>query len=319
MSSDFPRPPLRLAGSRRGADGRPRHDCVGRRLRLDRSVAAVRRRGRMARGRGRSARRDAPSEHRNRHPAVASTACSLKRRHPARVVDSPPSATQVETSDHAAVGAGVRPCRVAASSALAADRARGIVDERAAPRLPQVAASGSVGAMSLETWWPLLQPETRDWLIANNGDALSTPVLDDITRVGGPLPRTGGGWARTDRTASTSPMRASTGSRPWPMERCRTPRPIADNAMTAALPANAPACRSQVAHVLGREQAQDMPEVESYGESGGGFIRVSPAQRRWYGFVRRSGLFAILAWLDNSVPGTRGRLGRLYGPWTPRR
>ena len=39
--------------------------------------------------------------------------------------------------------------------------------------------------MSLETWWPLLHPETRDWLIANNGDALSTPVLDDITRVNG--------------------------------------------------------------------------------------------------------------------------------------
>ena len=52
MPSDFPRhhPPLHLAGSRRGADGRPRHDRVGRRLRLDRSVAAVRRRGRMARG-----------------------------------------------------------------------------------------------------------------------------------------------------------------------------------------------------------------------------------------------------------------------------
>ena len=43
-----------------------------------------------------------PSEHRNRHPAVASTACSLKRPHPARVVDSPPSATPVETSAHAA-------------------------------------------------------------------------------------------------------------------------------------------------------------------------------------------------------------------------
>ena len=42
--------------------------------------------------------------------------------------------------------------------------------------------------MSLETWWPLLHPETRDWLIANNGDALSNPVLDDITRVGGPVP-----------------------------------------------------------------------------------------------------------------------------------
>ena len=42
--------------------------------------------------------------------------------------------------------------------------------------------------MSLEMWWPLLQPETRDWLIANNGDALSTAVLDDIARVGGSVP-----------------------------------------------------------------------------------------------------------------------------------
>ncbi len=37
--------------------GRPRHDRVGRRLRLDRSVAAVRRRGRVAGGRGRPAAR----------------------------------------------------------------------------------------------------------------------------------------------------------------------------------------------------------------------------------------------------------------------
>jgi len=42
--------------------------------------------------------------------------------------------------------------------------------------------------VSLETWWPLLRPETRDWLIANNGDALSKPVLDDITRVCGSVP-----------------------------------------------------------------------------------------------------------------------------------
>lgn len=42
--------------------------------------------------------------------------------------------------------------------------------------------------MSLEAWWPLLQSDTRDWLIANNGDALATAILDDIARVGGPLP-----------------------------------------------------------------------------------------------------------------------------------
>ena len=42
--------------------------------------------------------------------------------------------------------------------------------------------------MSLEIWWPLLHPETRDWLIANNGDALSKLVLDDIARVAGSVP-----------------------------------------------------------------------------------------------------------------------------------
>ena len=45
--------------------------------------------------------------------------------------------------------------------------------------------------MSLEIWWPLLHPETRDWLIANNGDALSKPVLDDIARVAGSVPSDG--------------------------------------------------------------------------------------------------------------------------------
>lgn len=53
--------------------------------------------------------------------------------------------------------------------------------------MPKVAKC-SVRAMPLEAWWPLVQPETRNWLIANSGDALSTPVLDDIARVGGPLP-----------------------------------------------------------------------------------------------------------------------------------
>jgi len=46
--------------------------------------------------------------------------------------------------------------------------------------------------MSLEICWPLLQQESRDWLVANNGDALSTLVLDDLARVGGPVPS--GAW-----------------------------------------------------------------------------------------------------------------------------
>ena len=39
--------------------------------------------------------------------------------------------------------------------------------------------------MSMEAWWPALTPETRDWLIAHNGEALSDPVVEEITRAGG--------------------------------------------------------------------------------------------------------------------------------------
>ncbi len=46
--------------------------------------------------------------------------------------------------------------------------------------------------MNLETWWPLLRQESRDWIMANNGDALITSVLDEIISVGGPLPS--GAW-----------------------------------------------------------------------------------------------------------------------------
>lgn len=42
--------------------------------------------------------------------------------------------------------------------------------------------------MSLETWWPRLHQDTRDWLIAHNGEALSDVVLQDIVRSGGPVP-----------------------------------------------------------------------------------------------------------------------------------
>jgi hypothetical protein len=40
-------------------------------------------------------------------------------------------------------------------------------------------------SVSIEDWWPLLTPETRDWLIANNGDAVPDSVTEEITRVGG--------------------------------------------------------------------------------------------------------------------------------------
>ena len=39
----------------------------------------------------------------------------------------------------------------------------------------------------MEMWWPRLRQETRDWLIANNGDAVPTSVIEDITRAGGSI------------------------------------------------------------------------------------------------------------------------------------
>jgi hypothetical protein len=41
--------------------------------------------------------------------------------------------------------------------------------------------------VSIEAWWPKLKPETRDWLIANNGDVVPAPVVEEIARVGGAI------------------------------------------------------------------------------------------------------------------------------------
>ena len=40
--------------------------------------------------------------------------------------------------------------------------------------------------MSIDVWWPELRPGTRDWLIANNGDAVPTPIRQEIQEAGGP-------------------------------------------------------------------------------------------------------------------------------------
>ena len=39
--------------------------------------------------------------------------------------------------------------------------------------------------MDIENWWPKLQPSTRQWLIAHNGEALPAEVAAEIRRVGG--------------------------------------------------------------------------------------------------------------------------------------
>lgn len=49
---------------------------------------------------------------------------------------------------------------------------------------PSLATLDDVSA-SLEEWWPRLSQATRDWLIANNGDAVPVSVTEEITRAGG--------------------------------------------------------------------------------------------------------------------------------------
>ena len=39
--------------------------------------------------------------------------------------------------------------------------------------------------MDIAQLWPSLSAPTRDWLIANNGDALSPEALDEIVRANG--------------------------------------------------------------------------------------------------------------------------------------
>jgi len=40
-------------------------------------------------------------------------------------------------------------------------------------------------SMSMEVWWSTLRPETRDWLIAHNGEAVPAAVVEEIARAGG--------------------------------------------------------------------------------------------------------------------------------------
>jgi hypothetical protein len=34
--------------------------------------------------------------------------------------------------------------------------------------------------MDISQWWPLVRPDTREWLIAHNGEPLAAPIIDDI-------------------------------------------------------------------------------------------------------------------------------------------
>ncbi len=39
--------------------------------------------------------------------------------------------------------------------------------------------------MTIEQWWPKLEPSTRDWLVENNGDTIPADVIAEITAAGG--------------------------------------------------------------------------------------------------------------------------------------
>jgi len=51
--------------------------------------------------------------------------------------------------------------------------------------------------MIIEAWWPLLRLETRQWLIANNGDVVLPQIVDEIVAAGGPA-ATDASWANVD-------------------------------------------------------------------------------------------------------------------------
>ena len=40
--------------------------------------------------------------------------------------------------------------------------------------------------MEIEDWWPKLTLASRDWLVANNGDAVPHEILSEIAAAGGP-------------------------------------------------------------------------------------------------------------------------------------
>jgi hypothetical protein len=38
--------------------------------------------------------------------------------------------------------------------------------------------------MNIDEWWPRLQPATREWLLANNGDAIPAEIVNELTQAG---------------------------------------------------------------------------------------------------------------------------------------
>ena len=51
--------------------------------------------------------------------------------------------------------------------------------------------------MNIDEWWPRLDPGTREWLIAHNGEAVPAAVLSKIVWAGGVV-TSDAGWVGAD-------------------------------------------------------------------------------------------------------------------------
>ncbi len=56
--------------------------------------------------------------------------------------------------------------------------------------------------MTIEEWWPKLRQATRDWLIANNGDSVPGPIVEEIAKAGGPS-KSDAWWVIQDGSAGS--------------------------------------------------------------------------------------------------------------------
>jgi hypothetical protein len=54
----------------------------------------------------------------------------------------------------------------------------------------------------MEAVWLELRPETREWLIAHNGESVPASIISEVTRLGGPL-AIGTAWVN-DETPNAS-------------------------------------------------------------------------------------------------------------------
>lgn len=77
------------------------------------------------------------------------------------------------------------PAPATTGSALAAVRPPDNPSGHASDHPPTGTRDGILAGMDLDEWWNGVMPQTRDWLIAHNGEALTPEVVADISRAGG--------------------------------------------------------------------------------------------------------------------------------------